>query len=104
MILTENKNIYKMTIKFNNKNEEMVKKILYKIDSISKKKRLNSKFFIEEQSIIIKSVGNPNDFANLGSIIFSLKKQDWFKDNIVEWLFYDTENGVEDLMSHYRMK
>lgn len=48
------------------------------------------------------------DFGSFGSMIFALQKLDWFMDNIVEWLWYDSDGkpdpedySVEDLATHY---
>ncbi len=89
-----------------NERTEMARKTTrrIRIDNISKQKGLNSIFSVNEQSIVIESAGNPDDFANIGAMISSFKKQDWFVKNVAEWLFYDTDNGVEDLIHHYGIK
>jgi hypothetical protein len=42
------------------------------------------------------------NFTTCGSLIIKLSKTDWFMDNIVEWLWYDTsDSSMEDLKAHY---
>ena len=61
----------------------------------------------------IEYCGNdrPIDFAYFGKIMIGLKKQDWFMDNVSEWLFCsndDTDDAnvfnQEDLLIHYGRK
>lgn len=53
------------------------------------------------------------DFGAFGSMIFALKKADWFLPNVSEWLWYDSgtiedpepeDYIVMDLAEHYRSK
>lgn len=49
------------------------------------------------------------DFGNFGQIMIGLKKQPWFMDNAVTWLFCSNGDvddpgdfSEEDLLSHYK--
>ena len=53
----------------------------------------------------------PADFAYFGKIMLGLKNQEWFMDNVSEWLFCsndDTDDEAvfnqEDLLVHYGRK
>lgn len=42
------------------------------------------------------------DFTACGALIIKLSKKKWFMDNVLEWLWYDTEDqSLEDLKAHY---
>ena len=42
------------------------------------------------------------NFTSCGSLILTLSKKDWFIDNVLEWLWYDTDDAsTEDLKAHY---
>lgn len=64
----------------------------YLIDTFAKKgmKKDSDNWFIN---------GN---FTTCGSLIIKLSKADWFRNNVIEWLWYDTDDSsVEDLKAHY---
>jgi len=51
---------------------------------------------------------NPSDFGLFGQIMTGLKKQSWFMDNAVTWLFCNNDDvddpndfSEEDLLVHY---
>lgn len=41
------------------------------------------------------------DFVSFGSIILWLSKEDWFMNNVLEWLWYDSDS-VEDVLDFYK--
>ena len=42
------------------------------------------------------------DFSGCGSLIITLSRKEWFMDNLVKWLWYDTDDeSMEDLKAHY---
>ena len=42
------------------------------------------------------------DFSGCGSLIITLSQKEWFMDNLVKWLWYDTDDeSMEDLKAHY---
>ncbi len=52
--------------------------------------------------------GRSSDFANFGKIMLGLKDQEWFMNNVKEWIYCnsdDSENpdifDEEDLLVHY---
>lgn len=45
------------------------------------------------------------NFTTCGSLIITLSKKEWFMDNIIEWLWYDSsDSSIEDLKMHYSRK
>lgn len=52
-----------------------------------------------------------NDFSNFWGAILLLKDQDWFMDNILTWLWFNSDDSsnpddfaIEDIKSHYQSK
>lgn len=42
------------------------------------------------------------NFTNCASLIITLSQKDWFMDNLLEWLWYDSfDSSMEDLKAHY---
>jgi hypothetical protein len=42
------------------------------------------------------------NFTTCGSLIIKLSESDWFMDNVVEWLWYDTSDAsMDDLKAFY---
>lgn len=62
-------------------------------------------------SLIYCDTGDARDFGRFGAIVNALKKQQWFMDNVSEWIFYDSDDSdnpddfsEENLLEHYRQK
>ena len=104
----------KMFIKLN---EEKIKKserysldkIYSALDRIFREKGL--KKVMASNGIEYYGSDRPVDFAYFGKIILGLKNQEWFMDNVSEWLFCsndDTDDdsifNQEDLLVHYGRK
>lgn len=104
----------KMFIKMN---EEKIKKserysldkIYSALDRIFREKGL--KKVMASNGIEYYGSDRPVDFAYLGKIMLGLKNQEWFMDNVSEWLFCsndDTDDdsifNQEDLLVHYGRK
>ena len=61
---------------------------------------------------VYRDSGNENDFAYFGIITNGLKRQTWFMDNAMEWMFYESDDFLddpndfdeEDFLKHYREK
>ena len=52
-----------------------------------------------------------SDFAHMWKVNLQLTKEKWFMDNAVKWLWYNSDNGidendfsVEDVLAYYRAK
>lgn len=92
---------YKMQISLNDRKIDVnqAELIIRKITELSVAK--DFKTIQSSYSVSISGTGLPNDYANMGSLISLLKRQKWFMDNIQEWLFYDSENGMENLIRRY---
>ncbi len=42
------------------------------------------------------------NFTTCGSLIITLSQKEWFMDNIIDWLWYDSsDSSIEDLKAHY---
>lgn len=42
------------------------------------------------------------NFTTCGSLIIKLSQTEWFMENLIEWVWYDTEDdSTEDLKAHY---
>lgn len=42
------------------------------------------------------------NFTTCGSLIITLSQKEWFMDNLIEWLWYDSsDSSIEDLKKHY---
>ncbi len=42
------------------------------------------------------------NFTTCGSLIITLSQKDWFMDNLIDWLWYDSsDSSTEDLKAHY---
>lgn len=95
---------YRMEIIFNTDDidEDKIEAMAQKISDVAVKKC----FLVEYKNGILKisGTGKKDDFANIGTIISVLKKKDWFASSVFRWLFYDSENGVEDLAYRYHFK
>ncbi|MHC1722170.1 MAG: hypothetical protein AB9836_03070 [Aminipila sp.] len=55
--------------------------------------------------------GTKDDFAHFWSAILTLKNQNWFMDNIKEWLWFNSDDAdnpedfeIDDLAEHYKNK
>lgn len=62
-------------------------------------------------SLVYRDSGNTADYGRFGKIVNTLKKQPWFMENVVEWLFCDNADSddpedfnEENLLNHYRQK
>ena len=42
------------------------------------------------------------NFTTCGSLIITLSQKEWFMDNLIDWLWYDSsDSSTEDLKAHY---
>ena len=42
------------------------------------------------------------NFTTCGSLIITLSQKEWFMDNLIDWLWYDSsDSSIEDLKAHY---
>ncbi|MCI8418630.1 MAG: hypothetical protein HFI33_14240 [Lachnospiraceae bacterium] len=62
-------------------------------------------------SLVYCDNGHTTDYGRFGKIVNTLKRQPWFMENVIEWLFCDSDDSEspddfneEDLLSHYRQK
>lgn len=62
-------------------------------------------------SLVYRDNGSEQDYGRFGRIVNTLKKQDWFMDNVKVWLLCDSDDSdnpddfnEEDLLLHYRQK
>lgn len=62
-------------------------------------------------SLVYRDNGHIADYGRFGKIVNTLKRQPWFMENVVEWLFCDNEDSdspevfnEENLLNHYRKK
>lgn len=62
----------------------------------------------DDGSIIYQGTNHRNDYALFGRMITSLRKKDWFINNAVKWLWFNSDDGrnendyhMEDLLYHY---
>ncbi|WP_343209425.1 hypothetical protein [Anaerolentibacter hominis] len=61
--------------------------------------------------LVYRDGGNDRDYGRFGQIVNTLKKQEWFMDNVTVWLLCDSDDSdnpndydEEDLLNHYRQK
>ena len=94
---------YKMKIRLNANIPNELKVIMADI-IIDFSKKNNLKAECRNQTIIIEGIGDANDFAHIGIVMSELRKTDWFMNNVIYWIFYDSEGGAEDLILHYKSK
>ncbi len=92
---------YKMEIFFdlNKLDDDTVNTMADKICSVAKNRHFETSY--KNGELKICGTGKDDDFANMGVIISALKRKTWFALNIYGWLFYDSENTVEDLYDRY---
>ncbi len=91
---------YKMEISFKSGvSEKLEKAMTDKILSLAKKRGFEAEY--RDKMIFIKGKGGENELANMGVIISTLRKTDWFKENVGYWIFYDSEGGAEDMIKRY---
>ena len=96
----------KMLIKFDEQKVEREGKYdLEKMNKVIDKEFLDMGVTKDENGVYVNG-----DFESFGSMIFALKKLDWFVENVSEWLWYDSgfisnptpdEYIVEDLIARY---
>lgn len=62
-------------------------------------------------SLVYCDNGHIADYGRFGKIVNTLKRQPWFMENVIEWIFCDSDDSdspddfnEEDLLSHYRQK
>lgn len=63
----------------------------------------------DSNALVYRDCGREKDFSLFGIIVNTLKKQDWFMENVTEWLLCDSDDSddpddfnEEDLLNHYR--
>ena len=66
------------------------------------------KIMFEDGTIAYTGNGNPADYGIFGMIITWLKDKSWFVNNLDKWLWYNSDDGVddndftvEDILFHY---
>lgn len=87
----------------------------YNLDSIQNtidKLFLNLGLSLMEHSSrqwVYRDNGDDRDYGRFGRIVNTLKRQEWFMDNVEMWRFYDSDDSdapddfnEEDLLNHYR--
>lgn len=59
----------------------------------------------EDGTICYSGTGSRDDFGNLGSLVISLHKTEWFMEYVDKWLWYNSDRGnaeddfsVEDIL------
>ena len=105
----------KMIIRMDDNKINIEKK--YRLDGIYK--TIDNAFFkmglprMEDASgsLVYRDNGRTTDYGRFGKIVNTLKRQPWFMENVVEWLFCDSDDSdspdefnEEDLLNHYRQK
>ena len=99
-------------------NEDKIKnENIYRLDGIYK--AIHSAFaqmdfsrvYDGTDAMIYHDNGDSKDFAKFGRIVNTLKKKDWFLDNVLVWLLCDSDDSEnpddfseEDLLSYYKQK
>ena len=60
---------------------------------------------------VYRDNGDDRDYGRFGRIVNTLKRQEWFMDNVEAWRFFDSDDSddpedfnEEDLLSHYKQK
>lgn len=66
------------------------------------------KIILKDGTIAYTGNGNPADYGTFGMIITGLKDKAWFVNNLDKWLWYNSDDGVddndfsvEDILFHY---
>ncbi len=94
--------------KINIEKKYRVKGIYNTIDSIFIKNGLPR---VEDVSgaLVYRDSGGAKDGRRFGRIVNTLKRREWFMDNVSVWLFYDSNDSDDpaafnekDLLRHYR--
>lgn len=64
----------------------------------------------ELDTIVCTGSNNERDYGRFGKAVNTLKKKQWFMDNVTFWRMYDSDDGLtpqdyseEDLLSRYRL-
>lgn len=59
-------------------------------------------------TISYKGIGKANEYGAFGKIITSLKNEEWFMPYVIKWLWFNSDDGmdeedfiVEDILYHY---
>jgi hypothetical protein len=59
-------------------------------------------------TVVFYGSGNAGDYGAFGCIITSLKEKSWFMDYVIKWIWYNSDDGVnekdfaiEDVLYHY---
>lgn len=94
---------YKMEIFFNldNIDNDTIEIMIDKISNVATQRHFKTDY--KNGVLQICGTGKDDDFANMGVIISALKRKIWFFSRINKWLFYDSENTVEDLYYRYNL-
>lgn len=80
-----------------------VEKLYKSIDSVFERFGL-----VKSDKGVFVGSGLDTDFANFSNTIYWLKDEEWFKENVEKWLWYNSdnadgidENGIEDLILEF---
>lgn len=105
----------KLEIKMDDK--KIISEHIYKIESIYQTlEEIFSKYRLRMEkeadgTIYFYGTGDPRDYGAFGSLITSLKEQEWFMNYVVRWVWYNSDDGhnendfaVEDVLYHYTRK
>ncbi|HIY00462.1 MAG TPA: hypothetical protein IAA26_01215 [Candidatus Blautia faecipullorum] len=62
-------------------------------------------------ALVYRDCGRSKDFGLFGKVVNTLKRQNWFMDNVAVWRLCDSDDSdspddfnEEDLLTHYRTK
>lgn len=47
-------------------------------------------------TLIFCGKGRPSDYGAFGGIIPLLKDKDWFMDYVIKWMWYNSDDGVDE--------
>ena len=96
--------------KINNEKKYHLEKIYGVINGSFEKLGLN-RADSDEDALVYQGTGKPTDYGRFGKIVNTLKKQDWFMDNVMLWNLCSNDESddpkdfdVEDLLAHYKKK
>ena len=69
------------------------------------------KEILSDGTICFYGNGLSTDYGAFGSLITSLRKKDWFMPYLDKWLWYNSDDGIndddyviEDILQHYKRK
>ncbi|MBS7009145.1 hypothetical protein [Anaerostipes sp.] len=50
----------------------------------------------EDGTLVFCGKGNAKDYGAFGCIITQLKEKEWFMDNVIKWIWYNSDDGVDE--------